>query len=43
VLRKQLANVRLAGAEGQIAHIDFGHNFSHSPNNSKHARSRVDS
>jgi len=35
VLRKQLANVRLAGAERQIAYIDFGHKFRHSPNNSK--------
>jgi hypothetical protein len=28
VLREQLANVRLAGAERQIAYIDFGHKFS---------------
>ena len=35
VLREQRANVRLAGAERQIAYIDFGHKFSHSPNNSK--------
>ena len=35
MLRKQLANVRLAGAERQIAYIDFGHKFNHSPNNSK--------
>lgn len=35
VLREQCANVRLAGAERQIAYIDFGHKFRHSPNNSK--------
>src|ERR1700730_10367818 len=35
VLREQRANVRLAGAERQIAYIDFGHKFSHSPNNPK--------
>jgi hypothetical protein len=35
VLREQRANVRLAGAERQIAYIDFGHKFSHSPNKSK--------
>jgi hypothetical protein len=28
VLREQCANVRLAGAERQIAYIDFGHKFS---------------
>ena len=41
VLREQCANVRLAGAERQIAYIDFGHKFSHSPNNSKQPEGRV--
>ena len=41
VLREQCANVRLAGAERQIAYIDFGHKFSHSPNNSKQPVGRV--
>jgi hypothetical protein len=35
MLREQCANVRLAGAERQIAYIDFRHKFRHSPNNSK--------
>ena len=35
VLREQCAYVRLAGAKRQIAYIDFGHKFRHSPNNSK--------
>jgi hypothetical protein len=35
VLREQCTYVRLAGAERQIAYIDFGHKFRHSPNNSK--------
>jgi hypothetical protein len=35
VLREQCAYVRLAGAKRQIAYIDFGHKFRHSPTKSK--------